>query len=350
MSSSPLGTELTRLLNVKYPIMLAGMGGISGKELVAAVSNAGGYGVWGSAVSVKDSSPETLRKELEEIRDMCNGKPFGVDLLVYGADGGVMKELIDVFAESGASCFISGRGFPRKSVIEAFHRRGLLVGSVAGKVEHAVRAVEAGVDFVIAQGSEGGGHTGTIASSVLIPSVVDAVKGRVPVVAAGGIYDGRGLAASMMYGASGVWVGTRFLLTHEARTHRLYKEYIVKSQSSDTVITRAFTGFPLRAIKNEYTNEYEKSNSKVRSSLKSIQDGVWTLHSGKDVEVDVRTGKPLKIVDSWGKVWDLSSVDMDRQAFVCGQCVGPIRKVERAEDVVKDMVNMATALLRRGRL
>ena len=99
-------------------------------------------------------------------------------------------------------------GFPRKKVIEAFHRKGLLVGSVAGKVEHAVRAVEAGVDFVIAQGSEGGGHTGTIASSVLIPSVVDAVRGRVPVVAAGGIYDGRGLAASMMYGAAGVWVGT----------------------------------------------------------------------------------------------------------------------------------------------
>ena len=110
MSRSPLNTDLTRLLKVKYPIMLAGMGGISGKELVAAVSNAGGYGVWGSAVSVKDSSPEMWRKELEEIRDMCNGKPFGVDLLVYGADGGVMKELIDVFAESGASCFISGRG------------------------------------------------------------------------------------------------------------------------------------------------------------------------------------------------------------------------------------------------
>lgn len=338
-------TALTQMLNIEVPIMLAGMGGISGKELVAAVSNAGGYGVWGSAVSVKDSDPEKLREELAEIRRLCNGKPFGVDLLVYGAEGGVMKELIQVFAESGATAFISGRGFPRKQVVDAFHAQGMLVGSVAGKVEHASRAVDAGVDFVIAQGSEGGGHTGTVASSVLIPHVVDAVGSKVPVVAAGGIFDGRGLAASIMYGASGCWVGTRFLLSKEARTHHLYKEFILDSKSNQTTVTRAFTGFPLRALKNEYTDEYDRAKRNVHSSVKSIKDGVWTLHSGRTVETDARTGNPSKIVDSWGKVWSMEEIDMKRQAFVCGQCVGPIRSIESAGDIVRGMAQTATRLL-----
>jgi len=329
---------------VELPIMLAGMGGISGKDLVAAVSKAGGYGVWGSAVSVKDSSPEKLAEELREIRDMCEGKPFGVDLLVHGSDGGVMKELIDVFADSGATAFISGRGFPRKAVVDAFHSRGILVGSVAGKVKHAVGAVEAGVDFVIAQGSEGGGHTGTITSSVLIPHVVDSVKGRVPVVAAGGIFDGRGLASSLMLGASGVWVGTRFLLTHEAQTHNLYKEYILAHGSDQTVVTRSFTGFPLRALKNKYTEEYEGQTQKVRSSVKAIKDGVWTLHSGKTSQTNA-DGKVTKVTDSWGKVWNIEDIDFDRQAFVCGMCIGPIREIKGASEVVREMASVASNLL-----
>lgn len=338
-----LETPLTKMLGIKYPIMLAGMGGVSGKKLVAAVSNAGGYGVWGSAVSVKDSSPAELRSELEEIRIMCGGRPFGVDLLVYGAAGGVMKELIQVFAESGATAFISGRGFPRAEVVAAFHAQNMLVGSVAGKVEHAIRAVEAGVDFVIAQGSEGGGHTGTVASSVLIPQTVDAVGSRVPVIAAGGIFDGRGLAASIMYGATGVWVGTRFLLTHEARSHQLYKEHIVKCQSHETTVSRAFTGFPLRVLKNAYTNEHARKVTAVHSSLQSIQDGVWTLHSGKTVSEE--NAQETKIVDSWGKIWPLSKIDMTRQAFVCGQCVGPIQSVQPAAQVVREMADTAIRLL-----
>ena len=146
-----LRTQLTEMLGIDTPIMLAGMGGISGKHLVAAVSNAGGFGCWGSAISVKNKDPMELRAEINEIREMCHGKPFGIDILVHGGEGGVMHQLIDIFAEGGAKAFVSGRGFPKREVIEAFHKRGMLVGSVAGRLKHAVGAVDAGVDFVIVQ-------------------------------------------------------------------------------------------------------------------------------------------------------------------------------------------------------
>ena len=129
------------------------MGGIAGKDLVAAVTNAGGMGTYGSALDVANKDPDELLAEIKEISRMCNGKPFGVDILVHGSDGGVMKQLIDIFADGGAKCFISGKGFPRPQVIDMFHERGMLVASIAGKVGHAVKAVEAGVDFVVVQAS-----------------------------------------------------------------------------------------------------------------------------------------------------------------------------------------------------
>jgi enoyl-[acyl-carrier protein] reductase II len=250
MSSQRISTPLTELLGVDSPVMLAGMGGIAGKELVAAVANAGGFGTWGSATAVANMDPEELRAELRDIRERCNGRPFGVDLLVSGAEGGVMKQLVDMFADEGVKAFISGKGFPRKDVIDRFHARGVLVGSIAGRVKHAVAAVAGGVDFVIAQGHEAGGHTGNIASSVLLPQIVDAVNGRVPVVAAGGIFDGRGLASALAMGAAGVWVGTRFMLTPEAETHTAYKQRFLDASAEETVLTRAYTGAPLRVIKN----------------------------------------------------------------------------------------------------
>ena len=117
---------------------------------------------------------------------------------------------------TSVQAFISGLGYPAPATVEKFHKRGILVGSIAGKKKHAVNALEAGVDFIIAQGGEAGGHTGSVATTVLVPQVVDAVAGRVPVVAAGGIFDGRGLAAALSMGAAGVWIGTRFLMTPEA--------------------------------------------------------------------------------------------------------------------------------------
>src|SRR6476661_4727890 len=166
-------------------------------------------------------------------------KPFGVDLLT-ALPGQVEEGIQDVIA-GGARIFVAGLGVPR-DVIDALHRANVLVGSMCGKVRHAVSAVASGCDFVVAQGTEAGGHTGTVATIALVPQVVDAVGDRVPVVAAGGLFDGRGLAASLSLGADGVWVGTRFIATPEARAFDGYKDTLIELAEDGTVISRAYTG------------------------------------------------------------------------------------------------------------
>ena len=323
-------TPLCDLLGIETPIMLAGMGGIASKELVAAVTNAGGMGTYGSAVDVKNMAPEELLDELLQIKSMCGGKPFAVDILVHGASGGVMTQLIDIFAEGGARAFVSGKGYPRKEVIEKFHARGMLVGSIAGKVKHAVGAVNEGVDFVIVQGYEAGGHTGEIALSVLLPQVVDAVASKVPVVAAGGIYDGRGMAAAMMLGACGVWVGTRFMMTPESKTHEKYKAKLLRAGSDDTTVTKAFTGSRLRVLRNPYTDKFANDpslleNSSAQVARRAWDDGCWRLHSGDD-----------------------SNYDDAKQAYVAGQNIGAINELLPARSIVEEMTRTAAMLLDGG--
>mmetsp|Transcript_2629 Transcript_2629/g.2991 ORF Transcript_2629/g.2991 Transcript_2629/m.2991 type:complete len:327 (+) Transcript_2629:3-983(+) len=313
------------MLGVELPIMLAGMGGIASKELVAAISNAGGFGTWGSAIDVANKGPEEILAEVQDMKRMCNGKPFGVDILVHGGDGGVMKQLVNAFAEGGSKAFISGKGYPRPQVIEAFHEKGMLVASIAGKVSHAIKAVDAGVDFVIVQGYEGGGHTGEIALSVLLPQVVDAVGHRVPVVAAGGIYDGRGVAAALAFGASGVWVGTRFMMTPEANTHIKYKNRLLQAESDDTMVTKAYTGARLRVVRNPYVSKYEKDPSLLEKNSAHVarrawDDGCWKLHGGDD-----------------------SNYDEDVQAYVVGQNIGAIDGLIPAADIVSEMNHTAVA-------
>jgi len=318
-----LQSKLCALLGVEHPIMLAGMGGIASKELVAAVSNAGGFGTWGSAVDVKNKGPDELLSELKDISQLCGGRPFGVDILVHGADGGVMKQLIDIFAQGGAKAFISGKGFPRREVIEMFHDRGMVVGSIAGRVSHAVNAVQAGVDFVVVQGYEAGGHTGEVALSVLLPQIVDEVGHRVPVVAAGGICDGRGVAAAFAYGASGVWVGTRFMMTPEARCHQKYKARLLQATSDETTVTKAYTGARLRVLRNPYVSKFDETpglleKNSAQVAARAWADGCWKLHSGDDRDYDE-----------------------DVQAYVAGQNIGRITRLVPAGQLVRDMVRDA---------
>ena len=320
-------TSICDMFGIDTPIMLAGMGGIASKELVAAVTNAGGIGTYGSAVDVKNMAPEELLSELLEIKRMCGGKPFAVDILVHGSDGGVMRQLIDIFAEGGAKVFVSGKGYPRKDVIDAFHARGMLVGSIAGKVKHAVGAVNAGVDFVVAQGYEAGGHTGEIALSVLLPQIVDAVGSKVPVVAAGGIFDGRGVASAIMLGASGVWVGTRFMLSPESKTHAKYKTKLLGATSDDTTVTKAFTGARLRVLRNPYVQKFADDPALLESNAALVarrawNDGCWRLHAGDD-----------------------SNYDDDVQAYVVGQNIGAIDSLVPAGDIVREMTTTAATLL-----
>src|SRR6266480_1002201 len=249
-------TRLTDALQIEHPVMLAGMGGVSYHALVAAVSEAGGFGCLGASAMPQDEMVDEIRA----VKAATN-KPFGVDLLTALPEQ--MMANIEIVIREGAQVFVAGLGVPR-DVIKLCHDNNVLVVNMCGKVRHAVSAVEAGCDIVVAQGTEAGGHTGTVATMPLVPQMVDAVGDRVPVVAAGGLFDGRGLAASLALGADGVWIGTRFIATPEARSTPGYKDALLRTAEDGTVITRAFSGKTMRAVRNDYTAWWEDRLDEVQ--------------------------------------------------------------------------------------
>ncbi len=275
-----LKTPLCESLEIEHPVFLAGMGGVAYAEVCAAVSEAGGLGTLGMAAA----GPDEIRREMRAVRART-AKPFGVDLLA------ALPETIDVaseiLVEEGASVFIAGLGVPGP-VVGRFHRAGLQVWSMCGKVQHAVAAEDAGCDVVVAQGTEAGGHTGRVAGMALIPQIVDAVD--IPVVAAGSIVDGRGLAAALAFGAQGVWMGTRFIASEEARAAKAYKEAILSAGSADTAITRCYSGKPMRVIDNAYVQDWERRSDEIQpfpqQAQTSFADGVLNLSQENYEECD----------------------------------------------------------------
>lgn len=317
-----LTTRLTDLLECEHPVMLAGMGGVAYADLVVAVSEAGGFGTLGAAPMPFDR----MTAEIAEIRRRTD-RPFGVDLLT--ALPGDMETQVEAIIAGGATLFVAGLGVPRQ-VVDLCHRHGVLVASMCGRVRHAVSAVEAGCDIVIAQGTEAGGHTGLVATMPLVPQVVDAVGDRVPVVAAGGISDGRGLAAALTLGADGVWVGTRFIATPEAHVVSGYREALVAGHEDDTVITRAYTGKTLRAIRNDYTKYFEDHPDELQRFPdqigRSLGDGAMHL------------GAPP----------DASDVDPGKECYAAGQGLGAIADITPAADIVRAFVADAERELARA--
>jgi enoyl-[acyl-carrier protein] reductase II len=313
-------TRLTDMLGIEHPVMLAGMGGVSYSALVAAVSAAGGIGTFGAATLTS----EQLVDEMRIVRSVTD-KPFGVDLLAALPER--LESDIPRIVDGGASLFVAGLGVPR-DVVAACHEGNVLVASMCGKVRHAIAAVEAGCDLVIAQGTEAGGHTGTVATMPLVPQIVDAVADRVPVVAAGGIFDGRGLAAALALGADGVWLGTRFIATPEAHTVAGYKEALLRTAEDGTVVSRGFTGKTLRAVRNEWTQHIEDHPEELRAfpeqMLRAIEAGA--LHLGGD---------------------DDTPVDPDKECYPAGQGVGAITELTPAGDIVRAIVAEAEAVLDR---
>jgi enoyl-[acyl-carrier protein] reductase II len=301
--------------------MLAGMGGVSYQRVVAAVSDAGGFGTLGAATM----SSEQLDAEMRGVRELTD-KPFGVDLLAA-----LPERMVDdahKVVEGGASLFVAGLGVPR-DVIKVLHDGNVLVASMCGKVRHAIAAVEAGCDFVIAQGTEAGGHTGTVATMPLVPQIVDAVGERVPVVAAGGIFDGRGLAAAIALGADGVWLGTRFIATPEARAVTGYKDALLRAHEDDTVISRGFTGKTLRAIRNQWTQYIEEHPEELSKFPEQMGKAVAAnaLHLGGD---------------------EKTPVDPDKECYPSGQGVGAIDELVPAGEIVRRIVDEAEHALARA--
>jgi enoyl-[acyl-carrier protein] reductase II len=315
-----LPTRLTDALQIEHPVMLAGMGGVSYHRLVAAVSEAGGIGTLGASTMRHDE----LIEEIAAVKSLTS-KPFGVDLLT--ALPGQVEDGIQSVIDGGARIFVAGLGVPRE-VIDQLHARNILVGSMCGKVRHAVGAVASGCDFVVAQGTEAGGHTGQVATMALVPQVVDAVGEQVPVVAAGGLFDGRGLAASLALGADGVWVGTRFIATHEARAVDGYKETLLATPEDGTIVSRAYTGKTCRVVRNDWTQHFDEHPEELQPFP---QQAIYSAQQGAN-----HLGYP-----------DGTEVDTRREFYPCGQGVGAIHELEPAAAVLSRMVAEAEAVIDR---
>lgn len=272
--------------------------------------------------------------------------PFGVDLALPAVGGtarktnhdytrGLLHELVDVIVDEGAALFVSAVGVPPREVVDRLHAAGVVVMNMVGHPRHAVKAFEAGVDIVCAQGGEGGGHTGEIPMSVLVPACVDVARryeprlcrgiegaeGKGLVVAAGGVYDGRGLAGALALGAVGVWVGTRFVASEEAGCSSAHKESVVQAGWGDTVRTLVVSGRPLRARRNGYIEGWEAREAEVRELT---ERGVVPME--KDLEEDKEVDFP----------------------HLMGQVAAVIEEVKPAKQIVEDMVRGAVENLNRG--
>jgi enoyl-[acyl-carrier protein] reductase II len=307
------------MLGIEYPILLAGMGGVSYAEVCAAVSEAGGFGTLGMA----GRSTSEIRDEMRKVRKLTK-KPFGVDLLAAVPES--LEKAADIIIEEGASAFISGLGVPPRHLVDRFHAAGLKVMNVCGTVRHAKAGEDGGLDAVVAQGTEAGGHTGKIAGMALVPQVVDAVK--IPVIAAGSIVDGRGLAASLALGAQGVWIGTRFIASKEAHAGDLYKQAVIDSTDEDTIITRAYSGKPMRVYKNDYVADWERRPQDIKpfpmQAMISHQAGVMGGIGGQ-----------------------IEGLDRNRSAFAMGQGAGAIREVQSCAEIIAGIMSDAERIIAR---
>lgn len=279
---------------------------------------------------------------IDELKENLTDKslPFGVDLALPQVGGsarktnhdythGQLDELIEVTIRNGAKIFVSAVGVPPAHTIKRLHEAGILVMNMVGAPKHAEKALKAGVDIVCAQGTEGGGHTGDIANSILIPAVVDvAKKYKSPltgepalVVAAGGIYDGRGLASSLMQGAVGVWVGTRFVAAEESGASRLHKEAVVSADFLDTQRTLVVSGRPLRMKLNDYVRNWEAQPERIKELTdKGIVPMMYDLEQENEVDMP----------------------------FLMGQVAAIITEVKPAKVILEDMVRLAVQQLRVG--
>jgi len=335
-------TPITKLFGIKHPILLAGMNVAAGPELAAAVTNAGGLGVIGGL----GYTPAMLKTQIDILKEHLDDKsaPFGVDLLLPQVGGnarktnkdytkGKLSELVEVVISEGTTLFVSAVGVPPKQVIDRLHEAGIPVMNMVGAPHHAVKAVNLGVDIICAQGGEGGGHTGSIPTSMLIPAVVDAVKGvmspvtgeQVQVIAAGGIHDGRGLAMSLGLGASAVWVGTRFICAEEAGASPHHQKAVMKAGFDDTMRTIIYTGRPLRIVKNDYALDWE---------------------TNKSDEIKELTGKGIIPIERDMKSGDMDAAEMIKaRPLLMGQVAGAIHDVQPAKDIVDGMVSTATAII-----
>lgn len=298
-------TRITELLNIEYPIFQGGMAWIADASLAAATSEAGGLGIITGAAPT-----EWVRDEIRKAKTLTN-KPFGVNIMLMSENAG---EIANLVCEEDVKVVTTGAGSPGK-YMEMWKAKGIKVIPVVASVALARRMEKAGADAVIAEGTESGGHVGQLTTMTLVPQVVDVCN--IPVIAAGGIADGRGVAASFMLGAEGVQLGTRFLVAKECTVHQNYKNKVLKAKDIDTDVTGRVTGHPVRVIRNKLSREF----------LKAEKDGL----SVEKLEELGKGALPRAARDG----------DVEMGSIMAGQSAGLVNKEESCREIILEIFKEA---------
>lgn len=304
-------TEITELLGIKYPILQGGMAWVAEYHLAAAVSEAGGFGIIGAA----SAPPEVVREQIRKVKERTD-RPFGVNVMLMNPNA---PEVARVVVEEGVKAVTTGAGNPA-AYIRMWKEAGIKVIPVVASVAMARMMEKAGADAVVAEGTESGGHIGSATTMTLVPQVADAV--RIPVIAAGGIGDGRGFAASVMLGASAVQMGTRFLVAKESIVHENYKERVIKAKDIDSEVTGRSAGHPIRALRNKMTREY----------LKMEAEGV----SLEELETLTLGSLRKAVIDG----------DVVNGSLMAGQIAGLVKKEQTCQEIIEEVMQQAQALLK----
>lgn len=308
-------TEINNLLEIEYPIIQGGMAWVAEHHLAAAVSEAGGFGLIGAANAPADWVREQIRKT-KELTD----RPFGVNVMLMSP---YADEVARVIAEEGVKAVTTGAGNPEK-YMELWKERNIKVIPVVASVALAKRMERCGADAVVAEGCESGGHIGESTTMTLVPQVVDAVD--IPVIAAGGIGDGRGIAAAFMLGAKGVQMGTRFVVTKECQVHPAYKERIIRAKDIDTRVTGRSTGHPIRALRNDMTKAY----------LQKEQEGASI--------------EELELLASGALRRAVQEGDIHNGSLMSGQIAGLIKEEVSCKQLIDTLVSQTKEALNRSRM
>lgn len=303
-------TEITELLNIEYPIIQGGMAWVADYHLAAAVSNAGGLGLIGSG----GAPASWVKDQIREVKKLTD-KPFGVNIMLMNPEA---DEIAKVIVEEKVPVVTTGAGNPAKYIRE-WKEAGVKVIPVVASCALAKMMERCGADAVVAEGTEAGGHIGEITTMSLVPQVVDAVN--IPVIAAGGIADGRGFAAALMLGAKAVQMGTHFVATKECNVHENYKEKIIKAKDIDSKVTGRSTGHPVRVLRNQMSNEY----------IKKEQEGA-TL---EELELLTLGGLRKAVVEG----------NVKEGSLMAGQIAGLVKKQYTCKELIEKVVTQGQQVI-----
>lgn len=302
--------RICEILNIKYPIIQGGMAWVADSNLAAAVSNAGGFGIIGTGSATAD----IVKKEIDNCRRLTD-KPFGVNVMLMSPNA---DEVIDLIIEEKPAGITTGAGNPAK-YMDRLKEAGIKVIPVVPTVALAQRMEKLGADAVIAEGTEAGGHIGELTTMVLVPQVAEALN--IPVIAAGGVADGRGIAASFALGAEGVQIGTRFICSEECNIHQNYKDEVLKAKDRDAVVTGRPTGHPVRTLKNKLAKKFLKMEKEGASPEELEKLGAGALR--------------LAVVEG----------DKDGGSFMAGQSAAMVREIKPCKEIVEEISKQALDIM-----